>query len=101
MENRGMESQNVEWIDRATSRTQRPERPTTTRIHVSDFFETRDNALGAHETQIDPEGFFFVIPRDLEIKVWPTEEFELAESRVETQIPEDDLFAGIRGILVP
>jgi len=29
--------------------------------------------------------------------VWPTEEFELVDSKVETTLPEDDLFAGIRG----
>jgi len=100
MESRGLTSPFVDWIERAKQRPQRPERPTTTRIHVSDYFDARDNALRAHETQIDPEGFFFAIPREIEIKVWPTEDFELAESRVETQIPEDDLFAGIRGKLV-
>lgn len=101
MEKRGMESPFGDWVARANERPSRPERPTTTRIHVSDFFEARDNALRAHATQIDPEGFFFAIPRELEVAIWPTEEFELAESRVETEIPEDDLFAGIRGILVP
>jgi mycothiol S-conjugate amidase len=29
--------------------------------------------------------------------VWPTEDFELARSMVDSQNPEDDLFAGIRG----
>jgi mycothiol S-conjugate amidase len=28
--------------------------------------------------------------------VWPTEEFELARSRVVTAVPETDLFSGIR-----
>ena len=28
--------------------------------------------------------------------MWPTEDFELARSLVETELPEDDLFAGIR-----
>ena len=28
-------------------------------------------------------------------RLWPTEEFELARSRVTTTLPEDDLFAGI------
>jgi mycothiol S-conjugate amidase len=31
-------------------------------------------------------------------KAWPTEDFELAESLVETELPEDDLFAGVREI---
>ena len=29
-------------------------------------------------------------------RIWPTEEYELAESRVPTDLPEDDLFAGLR-----
>ncbi|HLS24936.1 MAG TPA: mycothiol conjugate amidase Mca, partial [Beutenbergiaceae bacterium] len=45
---------------------------------------------------IDPDGFFFAVPREIEREVWPYEQFELARSRVETQIPEDDLFAGVR-----
>lgn len=55
----------------------------------------RDDALRAHATQIDPDGFFFAVPRDLEATTWSTEEYELAESRVATTLPEDDLFAGI------
>ena len=35
--------------------------------------------------------------RELQQKVWPTEDYELARSLVETELPEDDLFAGIRG----
>jgi mycothiol S-conjugate amidase len=27
---------------------------------------------------------------------WPTEDYELVHSTVETQLPESDLFAGIR-----
>jgi len=29
--------------------------------------------------------------------VWPTEDFQLARSLVDTALPEDDLFAGLRG----
>jgi mycothiol S-conjugate amidase len=69
----------------------------TTRVPCGDYFEVRDRALIAHATQIDPDGFFFKAPLDLQKRVWPTEEFELVSSRVETELPEDDLFAGIRG----
>ena len=31
--------------------------------------------------------------------MWPFEEFELAESRVPTDLPEDDLFAGVRELV--
>jgi mycothiol S-conjugate amidase len=69
----------------------------TTRVPCGDYFEVRDRALIAHATQIDPDGFFFKAPLELQKRVWPTEEFELVSSQVETELPEDDLFAGIRG----
>ena len=92
----GRESPFGEWIDSREAR-EVPEREVTTRIAASEYFEHRDAALRAHATQIDPDGFFFAMPRELEISKWPTEEYELAQSRVPTNIPEDDLFAGLRG----
>jgi mycothiol S-conjugate amidase len=56
----------------------------------------RDRALLAHATQIDPQGWFFTVPMELQRRVWPTEEFQLARSLVPTALPEDDLFAGVR-----
>lgn len=67
----------------------------TTRVPVGPWFERRDDALRAHETQIDPLGPFFVGDPDLHRQYWPTEEFELARTRVEAPLPEDDLFAGL------
>ncbi|WP_137873824.1 mycothiol conjugate amidase Mca [Rhodococcus sp. Q] len=67
----------------------------TTQITCGDHFAQRDDALRAHATQIDPNGSFFAVPRDIQQKIWPTEEFELAKTRVTTAIPETDLFAGI------
>ncbi len=69
----------------------------TTRVDVGDWFERRDSALLAHATQVDPKGWFFAVPLDLQRAAWPTEDFELARSLVDSTIPEDDLFAGIRG----
>ena len=63
----------------------------------ADWFGVRDQALLAHATQIDPDGHWFAVPRELQQKVWPTEDYELAKSSVDTELPEDDLFAGIRG----
>lgn len=93
---RGLESPFGEWVESRAAR-EIPEREVTTRIACADFFGARDDALRAHATQIDPEGFFFAMPRDLEREVWPYEEYELAESRVPVRLPEDDLFAGVRG----
>ncbi|RNL80889.1 mycothiol conjugate amidase Mca [Nocardioides marmorisolisilvae] len=68
----------------------------TTKVPCAEYFPVRDRALIAHATQIDPDGFFFQIPMDLQQRVWPTEDFELVKSFVESSLPEDDLFAGIR-----
>ncbi len=67
----------------------------TTRIECADYFARRDDALRAHATQIDPNGHFFAAPLDWQARLWPTEEFELARSRVPVRLPETDLFAGI------
>ena len=68
----------------------------TTRIDVKDYLDVRDEALRAHATQVDPEGPFFRISHDVEREVWGTEDFELHISRIGVQLPEDDLFAGLR-----
>ena len=67
----------------------------TTKVPCGDYFGVRDQALLAHATQIDPDGFWFAIPREIQQKVWPTEDYELVVSHVESTKPEDDLFAGI------
>ena len=67
----------------------------TTSIECADYFQQRDDALMAHATQIDPTSFFFTTPMEWQKRLWPTEEYELARSRVPISIPETDLFAGI------
>jgi len=94
----GLESPFEEWLKPRDDggRAPRPEQRVTTRIECAGWFETRDRALLAHATQIDPHGWFFSIPRDLQRRVWPTEEFELARTLVDAPDSEDDLFAGVR-----
>lgn len=67
----------------------------TTQVECSAYFAHRAAALAAHATQVDPAGAFLASPVEDQQEVWPTEEFELAQTRVKTQLPEDDLFAGI------
>jgi mycothiol S-conjugate amidase len=67
----------------------------TTQIDVSDYMELRTKALLAHATQIDPDGFWFAVPDELQRKVYPWEDYTLIESTVPVELPEDDLFAGI------
>ncbi|MQY14844.1 Mycothiol S-conjugate amidase [Streptomyces sp. RB5] len=92
---RGLESPYGEWLERWKD-TVRTEREITTYVPCADFFAVRDKALIAHATQIDPDGPWFRIPLEVQAEIWPTEEYELAKSLVETSLPESDLFAGIR-----
>jgi len=87
-----------EWEERARKRLERGDRPLeiTTRVPAADYFAIRDDALRAHATQIDPNGSWFACPRDVERAAWPTEDYHLARSLVDTELPEDDLFVGIR-----
>jgi mycothiol S-conjugate amidase len=89
------------WEERLKEWTPEPEWDDriTTRVPCSDFFGVRDQALLAHATQIDPDGHWFAVPREIQVDVWPTEDYELVTSHVETTMPEDDLFAGVRELV--
>lgn len=71
----------------------------TTRVPCAEYFGVRDAALLAHATQVDPDGSWFAVPLEVQVEVWPTEDYELARSRIGSTRPdgglEDDLFAGI------
>ncbi|WP_308164701.1 mycothiol conjugate amidase Mca [Nonomuraea sediminis] len=90
---RGMGSPYSDWISRWEDRPQKW--PVTTKVPCADYFEIRDRALLAHATQIDPDGWFFSCPREVQQEIWPTEDYHLARTLVDTTLPEDDLFAGI------
>ncbi len=92
LEERGMKSRYAEWL---TSWDESEERRVTTRIACSEYFHVRDQALLAHATQVDPDGSFFDVPRDLRQEVWPYETFEAAVSHVPIEPIEADLFAGL------
>ncbi|MEE6257587.1 mycothiol conjugate amidase Mca [Plantactinospora sonchi] len=91
----GAESPYLEWLERWEDRPDKGPR-ITTRVECADYFPVRDDALRAHATQIDPDGFWFQVPMELQKRAWPTEDFELARSTVDSPLPESDLFAGIR-----
>ncbi|MGZ4600263.1 MAG: mycothiol conjugate amidase Mca [Oryzihumus sp.] len=92
MEQAGLESPYGEWIARWEDRG---ERTITTRIPCAEHFPTRDRALLAHATQIDPEGSWFMVPLEMQQEIWPTEDFEAALSYVPVEPIEDCLFAGL------
>jgi mycothiol S-conjugate amidase len=97
---RGLESPYGEWLERWDDRG-RSELEITTRVPCGDFFSVRDQALIAHATQIDPKGSWFACPLDVQQAAWPTEDYQLARSLVDTKIPEEDLFAGLREKVAP
>ncbi|MFF1878653.1 mycothiol conjugate amidase Mca [Leifsonia sp. NPDC058230] len=72
-----------------------PDVDITTRIPAGEFFEARDRALRSHASQVAPDSPFFFWPNDVQRRAWPTEDFQLIDSKVTTQMPETDLFAGI------
>jgi mycothiol S-conjugate amidase len=87
----GLESPYAEWIEEG----RRPDVVPHARIHCAGTFQRRDAALLAHASQVDPDGMWFAVPRDLEREAYPWEAYELLWSLVPTVIPEGDLFHGI------
>ncbi len=70
----------------------------TTRIPIADD-EVQRAALLAHATQIDPNSpFWFGLPPEVG-SAYPYEDYILARSLVDTSLPEDDLFAGVRDLV--
>ena len=87
----GLESPYAEWLEEG----RRPDLVPHARIRCADTFPRRDAALRAHASQVDPDGMWFAVPRDLERSAYPYEAYELLWSLVATALPEDDLFAGL------
>ena len=92
---RGLESPYAEWLEKWVDDPADAGR-ITTRVSCAELYPLRNEALIAHATQVDPEGLWFAVPLDLQQEVWPTEDYQLARSLVETTLPEDDLFSGLR-----
>lgn len=93
LEAAGLDSPFAKWLEDRPERFEEPD--PTTRIWCGDWFPRRDAALRAHVTQIDPDGFFFQIPRDLERATYPYEAYDVLHSDVPVGDVEDDLFAGL------
>jgi mycothiol S-conjugate amidase len=91
----GHDSPFAEWLAGWVDKPEEAAR-LTTRVHCAEYFAVRDQALIAHATQVDPTGRWFATPLELQKSAWPTEDFQLVRSLVDTVVPEDDLFAGVR-----
>jgi mycothiol S-conjugate amidase len=68
-----------------------------TRIDVAGYTGVRRAALLAHRTQVDPtSAHWFGLPDDVWEALYPFDEYVLVEDRTGVELPEDDLFAGVR-----
>jgi len=92
---RDPESDLTRMLEDYLARAQERPNTHTTSVDVGAFFDRRDEALRAHESQVEPNHPFFFWPNDLLREAWPFEDYRLVESRVPTELPETDLFAGI------
>ncbi len=90
---RGEESPYAEWIERVDPDGDVGKRLTA--IEVSATMGRGRDALRAHRTQVDPDGFWFRVPEQVVLASYPYEDFELMASRVPVEPRESDLFAGI------
>ena len=69
----------------------------TTSVDITGYTHIRLDALLAHATQVDPTSkFWFGLPREESEKLHPFDDYLLARSLVDTEVPEHDLFAGLR-----
>ncbi len=94
MTERGLESPYTERLKEWPDDPEQAAR-ITTRVECAAYYHLRDQALLAHATQVDPEGPWFSIPLEVHKRAWPTEDYQLARCLVDSEIPEDDLFAGV------
>jgi mycothiol S-conjugate amidase len=91
----GLDSPYAEWLQKWDPAKPDVMERVTTRVECGDYFDVRDEALRAHATQIDPNSRWFAVPLEVQRTLWPTEEYELVRSLVDSTLPEEDLFTGI------
>ena len=88
----GLTSPYSEWL---AGWDDRGNRPVTTRVACERYYGVRSRALLAHASQVDPLSEWFQIPLEIQERSYPTEDFELALTRVAVPESERCLFTGI------
>jgi len=74
-----------------------PDESITTWIDVSSVVDRKWAAIGEHETQMAKDNFFLRFGLDGWREFWSKEALILTQSRVQSAIPESDVFAGLPG----
>lgn len=64
-------------------------------IDIRSTIHSKIDAMRCYRTQIMPDFFFFTAPEDVAVDVLGQEYFVLDASRVQSRLPESDLFDGI------
>jgi N-acetyl-1-D-myo-inositol-2-amino-2-deoxy-alpha-D-glucopyranoside deacetylase len=72
-----------------------PDEKITTWIDVTDVLDQKWAAIQKHKTQMSPENPFLRFGPDAWREFWAKEAYILRESRIPTNLPETDLFAGL------
>lgn len=83
----------VGWMERLDG-IESPQR-IITKVDVRGYVEQGRDALRAHATQVDPDGFWFMVPTDLVEEVYPWEDFELLASTTDPIPGERELSDGL------
>ena len=73
-----------------------PDELVTTRVDVHDYVDEKRKAFGAHVSQNDPNSWFTTMASQIYELAFGTEYFQLARGTPGSELPEDDLFAGVK-----
>jgi len=92
---RGLASPFDRWLERWDGTSEAGK--AIMRVEVGKYLARAREALRAHRTQVDPEGFWFRVPLELVREVYPYEDFEVLASRGAPDLASGDLFSGIPG----
>lgn len=93
MKSAGLESPFDRWLAAWP-----PERGTIepdAQVNVRGFVDRGRDALRAHRTQVDPDGFWFQVPTEMVETTYPYEDFKLIAAASPIDPPVTDLFAGL------
>lgn len=88
---RNLESPLGRWLERIPDDAD--DSHVDVRVPIDSTLSRARDALRAHATQVDPDGFWFQIPEDVVIAVYPWEDFTLLEG--DDRLDPHDLFGGL------
>ena len=89
---RGLESPLSRWLRRIPKGE---ETHVDVRVPIDSTLSRARDALRAHATQVDPDGFWFQIPEEVVIDVYPWEDFALLAGDGAGSHHQHDLFGGL------